>query len=200
MVKLFSLNASLLGRWQNALETVQPVCISEPDYAELSPDDIVLLHLQSLTDDQRKAMLMHSRSARIIVLTDTPDFDEGRQFILSGIRGYVNTYIHETLMPDMLVEIEKGNIWAVPELIQSVLQNLLKQNVPDSDQYDLSGLSEREREVFDQLVKGLSNKDIASALNITERTVKAHVGGILRKTGAPDRVHLILHATSSNLG
>lgn len=196
MVKLFSLNASLLRRWQSALESMHPVCINQPEFSELSQTDLVLLHVQSMTEEQKQQMLLNTDKARLIVLSDTPDTSEGRRFILSGVRGYANSFIHETLLPDMLAEIEKGNIWAIPELIQSILQDLLKKNTPDPDQYDLSSLSDREREVFDQLIIGLSNRDIASLLNITERTVKAHVGSILRKTGAPDRVHLILHATS----
>ncbi len=192
MLKLFSRNASLLRRWQDALVQSNPVSINEPRFADYSENDLVLVHLQSLSTEQRSEMISNAGNTRVLVLTDTPDLDEGRQLILSGVRAYANSYIHQTLMPDMLSEVENGNIWAVPELIQSVLSGLLRNKITDTKRYNLSELSDRELEVFNQLILGLSNREISEALSITERTVKAHVGNILRKTGTQDRVHLIL--------
>ena len=196
MIKLYSLNASLLRRWQNALEQYHPQSVNQPVLSELKAEDILILHRESLTDEQMKMVLDQARSGAVVLLTDTPNLHEGCGLIQSGIRGYSNSYMHETLMPEMVSEINKGNIWAVPELLQSVLHALLSKRTPDLQKYDLSQLSDREREVFDQLIGGSSNKEIARALEITERTVKAHVGNILKKTGAPDRVHLIVHGTS----
>jgi DNA-binding NarL/FixJ family response regulator len=61
---------------------------------------------------------------------------------------------------------------------------------------DLSG---REQQVLDILMTGVANKIIARELQITERTVKAHISAILRKTGAGDRVSLILKAQEKQI-
>jgi DNA-binding NarL/FixJ family response regulator len=55
-------------------------------------------------------------------------------------------------------------------------------------------LSARERDVLDQLVKGLSNRQIARALGISERTVKVHLGHIFRQLGVADRTSAALWA------
>ena len=55
-------------------------------------------------------------------------------------------------------------------------------------------LTKREQEIFDLLKVGMSNKQIAGRINISESTVKLHVGKILKKYGARSRQHLILSA------
>ena len=157
----------------------------------------LLIHWQSLSASQREQVNKITPERAVVVLTDTPEVEEGRRLILAGVRGYANSYIHETLLPDLMAEIQKGNIWAVPEILQAILKNFLQSKPAQTRvEYDITQLSDRESEVYQELMKGSSNKEIARNLSITERTVKAHVAAILRKTGAPDRVHLIVHGVS----
>jgi DNA-binding NarL/FixJ family response regulator len=60
-------------------------------------------------------------------------------------------------------------------------------------------LTSREKEVLQMLVAGRSNKEIASPLGIEERTVKAHVGKLMRKLGAKNRINLSVHAITHSL-
>jgi len=194
---LFSLNAGLLNRWQHALSSHTCTAINWSGVDELPDMQPLLLHWQSLTEEQRSGVPQIAQQRAVVVLTDTPNNLEGSQLILSGVRGYANSYIHESLLPGLVGEVRKGNIWAVPELLQSILKGFLQSQPAQSEkEYDISTLSGREAEVYDELMKGSGNKEIARNLNITERTVKAHVAAILRKTGAPDRVHLIVHGVS----
>jgi DNA-binding NarL/FixJ family response regulator len=90
--------------------------------------------------------------------------------------------------------VGRGDIWAGPELLQRLLRRLLQQSQPSADVPAWWLLSERESQVMAALKRGESNKEIARELNITERTVKAHVSAILEKAGARDRIDLILKA------
>lgn len=194
---LFSLNAALLNRWTQALSGHSCTAINWSAVDRIPPMQPLLVHWQSLTADERAQVRQIALDRAVVVLTDTPDMAEGRQLILAGVRGYANSYIHDSLLPDLVAEVQRGNIWAVPELLQAILRDFLQSKPAKTEkEYDISELSSRESEVYQELMKGSGNKEIARNLSITERTVKAHVAAILRKTGAPDRVHLIVHGVS----
>jgi DNA-binding NarL/FixJ family response regulator len=63
---------------------------------------------------------------------------------------------------------------------------------------ELDDLSERELDVAQYVSKGLSNKQIAFEMDITERTVKAHLTSIFKKTNTKDRLSLALLAQTRN--
>ncbi len=71
-----------------------------------------------------------------------------------------------------------------------ILSDVLKQQ--QRDEVDLSILTEREKEVTQAVITGASNKEIARQLDITERTVKAHLSAIFQKLDVRDRMHLML--------
>jgi len=72
--------------------------------------------------------------------------------------------------------------------VDSILTNQSRRLKSDS----VANLSRREQEVLDSLLENLSNKEIASKLNIAERTVKFHVSNLLNKFGVRRRADLIL--------
>lgn len=194
---LYAQNAGLLDRWSRALSGHQCRAINWSQVDGLPAMQPLLVHWQSLSAAQTEQLSQITAQRAVVVLTDTPNVEEGRRLILAGVRGYANAYIHSTLLPDLMIEVQRGNIWAVPEILQAILRNFLQSRPqPSGVEYDISQLSDRESEVYQELMKGASNKEIARDLSITERTVKAHVAAILRKTGAPDRVHLIVHGVS----
>jgi two-component system NarL family response regulator len=60
-------------------------------------------------------------------------------------------------------------------------------------------ITKREFEVLQELTTGKSNNDIANSLNVTERTIKAHITNILRKLKASDRTHAVVIAIKRGL-
>jgi DNA-binding NarL/FixJ family response regulator len=140
-------------------------------------------------------------TALIVICTDVPNEQEGVKVLQFGANGYTNTYITDSLFSEVIATVEAGNIWVGPELLQSLLKHLLvdasdkeQKHAPRSPDDIFEGLSSREKEVVSVLVTGVSNKTIARELDITERTVKAHLSSIFQKTGIADRISLILRA------
>ena len=86
--------------------------------------------------------------------------------------------------------IENDAVWLYPEMMQELI--LHGSNAVVSNNDVLEALSTRERDVAKELEKGMSNKEIASALGITERTVKAHLTSIYDKLKVSDRLALAM--------
>jgi len=184
-------------RWSESLDT-RPARTSLPLSASALPvEGICLVHWQSLGSAERELLLAHTHGCglRLVVLSDHPDTDEGREIIRRGAKAYGNTFVTHSLLSEMIKAVKRGDIWAGPEVLQSVLRQLLDQIEPPTQTLaEHYGLSERENDVLVEVMSGVSNKVVARRLDITERTVKAHMSAILNKTGARDRVELILLA------
>lgn len=142
-----------------------------------------------ITDVASALGLMNEREElRVLALSDVPSFQEGAPLLQKGLKGYANTHIHLLHLTQAIDVINSGNIWLYP----SFMQELIAGSVPKADPKDeiLNPLTSRERETALLVAEGKSNKEIASTLNITERTVKAHLTSIYTKTGLSDRLSL----------
>jgi DNA-binding NarL/FixJ family response regulator len=90
-------------------------------------------------------------------------------------------------------EVMTGDIWAPRRVLSRLIDRLL--TVSESNFSDTSPhLTDREQEVLDLILMARSNREIAAKLGIEERTVKAHVGRLMRKTGVDNRIELSVRA------
>jgi len=90
--------------------------------------------------------------------------------------------------------VQHGGLWLGRELLQQLINvsTTLLSNQPDQVAEALDKLTARERDVAIEAAKGLSNKEIARLLNITERTVKAHISACFERLKVKDRLQLAL--------
>jgi DNA-binding NarL/FixJ family response regulator len=88
----------------------------------------------------------------------------------------------------------QGSIWAPRRVLSKLIDRLLTQSTP-SVLLPAPTFSPRERQVLDLIMTACSNREIAEELGIEERTVKAYVTSLMRKTGAENRVLLSVRAT-----
>jgi DNA-binding NarL/FixJ family response regulator len=94
--------------------------------------------------------------------------------------------------------VASGSIWAPRRLLSKLIDRLLK--VPDTSLTNAPlHLTDRERQVLELILMARSNREIARQLGIEERTVKAHVGRLMRKTGAENRIELSMRALNLSL-
>jgi len=139
-------------------------------------------------------------AARIIVLTEAPDEREGIAILKAGARGYCQRDIDIALLEKATHVVLKGEIWVGRKLIPHLLEELTvlteqrRRDAPGRTDERLERVTPRERQIVDLLSVGASNKEIAKRLNVTERTVKAHLTAIFRKLGLSGRLQLALFA------
>ena len=139
-------------------------------------------------------------AAKIIVLTGAPDEREGIAILKAGARGYCHRDIDGPLLEKATDVVLKGEIWVGRKLIPHLLEELTvlteqrRRDTPGKGDERLGRVTPRERQIVDLLSAGASNKEIAKRLNVTERTVKAHLTAIFRKLGLSGRLQLALFA------
>jgi DNA-binding NarL/FixJ family response regulator len=113
--------------------------------------------------------------------------------IVAGARAYLDTSAGTDTIRQAIEIVVSGSIWAPRRLLSKLIDRLLE--VPDTNlPSEPLRLTARERQVLELILTARSNREIARELGIEERTVKAHVGRLMRKAGAENRIELSMRA------
>lgn len=182
-------------RWRQAF----PDAFTVPRIADLAPlaeaRQTVWLDGTGLDLMERLVRLREAVAAgyRVIVMTATPSEVEAFQALNDGAVGYCHVEAAPEQLREIALVVEHGGLWMVPELVQRLMALSLRVvPTPAPEHPELNNLTPRELMVAERVAHGASNREIAEALDITERTVKAHLSTIFEKLGVRDRVQLAL--------
>jgi DNA-binding NarL/FixJ family response regulator len=163
-------------------------------------DDVVLLAID------RGAAFYAAMSAlkavrptiRIIVTGQGNEDDDILRAISAGAKGYLSEESAPDEFKKALREVDSGAVWLPAPVVAAFIERATA-SARRVQPRDDAKISNREREVLQLLVSGCSNREIANELGIFERTVKAHVGQLLRKVGVSNRIALSVHAVTHSL-
>lgn len=132
----------------------------------------------------------------LVVLCDEPDESLVRQALEAGAAGCCNTHAAPEVLRQVALVVSNGGLWIGQSLLRQLVGStarILGEKAARPPRDDWSRLlSERETQVARLVAGGASNKEIASQLEITERTVKAHLTAIFEKLSLRDRLQLSL--------
>ena len=177
----------------NGLEAVEKAARFEPTLVLM---DIRMPELDGLEATRR--ILAADADARILILT-TFDLDE---YVYEALRAGASGFVLKDDSPEQLIAairtVATGDALLSPTVTRRVIQKFAGMPRPAPPK-ELEELSEREREVFRLMARGLSNAEIGQELFISETTVKTHVTHILSKLGLRDRVQAVVLAYQSGL-
>jgi DNA-binding NarL/FixJ family response regulator len=135
---------------------------------------------------------------RLIVIGPAGNDELVLDSIIGGARAYLDVTAGPRVVREAIEVVVSGSIWAPRRLLSRLIDRLLSS--PDSGLSSLAPhLTSRERQVLDLILLARSNREIAHELGIEERTVKAHVGRLMRKTGAENRIDLSMRALNGML-
>lgn len=133
----------------------------------------------------------------VLVLSAIPTFEEGYPLLRMGVRGYANIHIGSANLKGALNVLESGGTWFDPGFMNDLIRRIDYRGAANHIE-PFEGLSEREREIARYVSQGLSNHQIGELLEITERTVKAHLLACYKKLGVKDRVSLALRVKEAD--
>ena len=177
----------------NGLEAVEKAARYDPTVVLM---DIRMPELDGLEAARR--ILAADRDARILILT-TFDLDE---YVYEALRAGASGFVLKDEPPEQLLAairtVAAGDALLSPAVTKRVIAQFTRIPRP-TPPAELDDLSEREREVFRLIARGLSNGEIAQELFISETTVKTHVTHILAKLGLRDRVQAVVLAHQAGL-
>jgi DNA-binding NarL/FixJ family response regulator len=141
-----------------------------------------------------KALSRHLEGRSLILLADEPSESEAMEALAAGASGYCNGHAAPEVLQQVAKVVENGGIWVGQGLMQRLLASTARlASRPEADEAAWRALlTPREQAAAVLLARGASNKEIARQLQITERTVKAHVGAMFEKLGVRDRLQLAL--------
>lgn len=132
---------------------------------------------------------------RQIVIGPEHDDELVLKAITAGARAYLDSSADPHTVRMAIDIVVSGSIWAPRRLLSRLIDRLLGVN-EGGDSLKTLQLTQRERQVLDLILLARSNREIAEELGIEERTVKAHVGRLMRKTGAENRIELSVRTLS----
>ena len=177
----------------NGLEAVEKAARFDPTVVLM---DIRMPELDGLEATRR--ILAADRDARILILT-TFDLDE---YVYEALRAGASGFVLKDDPPEQLLAairtVAAGDALLSPAITKRVISEFTRMPRP-SPPAAIAELSEREREVFRLIARGLSNAEIGSELHISETTVKTHVTHILSKLDLRDRVQAVVLAYQTGL-
>ncbi|GAB3524970.1 response regulator transcription factor [Phytohabitans suffuscus] len=174
------------------------------DLARRLLPDVVLMDIRMPRLDgvaATRAIVDARLPVRVLILT-TFDLDE---YVVGALRAGASGFLAKDVPAEDLVTairtVAAGEAVVAPRILKRLLDRFAD-SLPDPSATPpkaLDSLTEREREVLVQVARGLSNAEIASALSVSETTIKTHVGHVLTKLGLRDRVQAVVLAYETGL-
>lgn len=162
--------------------------------ARLAPD-VVLMDLLMPDEDGVDAIrALRDVAPRVKVLVLTSYLDDTHVFaaVQAGAAGYLLKDVQPDALADGIRQVSQGLAVLHPTIAARLMNRTGR---PPS----LADFTQRERDVLKLLAEGLSNKEIANRLFISEKTVKTHVSNVLQKLGVADRTQAALMAVRQRL-
>jgi len=183
----------IVGEARNGREAIDQTRKTHPDVILM---DLLMPEMDGIA--ATRAIKEIAPEARIIVLTSFTDDDHVMPALRAGAIGYL---LKDVGAEDLVRAIQgayQGQAQLHPDVARRLMEQVATPKTPQSDR-PASVLTPREIEVLRLIASGMSNKEIARALMLNERTVKGHVSNILGKLGLADRTQAALYAVREGL-
>jgi DNA-binding NarL/FixJ family response regulator len=176
------------------------------EQVELLHPDIVLMDVRMPEMDGREATLRICEQfpeVKVIVLSTFDDDQYITDSIHAGAKGYLLKDMPVDELAQIIRLVNRGYTHLAPGLMEKLMNGSPVVEVEQSEQIlkELTQVTPREKDVLKLIVQGLTNRDIAQHLHVSEGTVKSHVSHLLNRLNLRNRAQLAIYAHSvlSNL-
>lgn len=158
-----------------------------------SPLDLVIVDLDmpdmSWEDGLNQIHQLLGPEGKYIIISASDDVQSVRKSLELGASGYVSKRSNPKILENAIQLVLNGGIY----LPHDILKNVISSPSPTAKD-KVNGLTERQEEVLKFVASGMSNKQIAYELGVTESTIKLHINSLLKALGANNRTQAVINA------
>ena len=187
----FDGSIEIVGEASDGVECLEKLNKCNPEILLLDINMPILNGIEVLN-----RMKASNSNIKVLILTVHNEMDYLMKAVDIGVDGYILKDSESAELKKAIRAVRDGENYIQPSLIPALNSQLLNR---DTDNDKISSLTNRELEVLVQVANGMFNKEIATNLNISERTVKNHISNIFKKIDVSDRTQAAVFAIKNNI-
>ncbi len=187
----FDGSIEVVGEASNGIECLEKIDSVHPEVLLL---DINMPEKNGI--EVLKEMKEKESPIKVLILTVHNELEYLTQAVDIGVDGYILKDSESSELKKAIQSVLEGENYIQPSLIPALNNQLVNRDI-EKDKISL--LTNRELEVLIQVANGMFNKEIATNLNISERTVKNHISNIFKKIDVSDRTQAAVFAIKNNI-
>jgi len=179
----------LAGEATNGREALELVRTHSPDLLLLDLEMPEMTGLEVL-----EALAKEPRDMKVAILSGTAETRNVLRSFELGVRGVIAKDVPPSEILEGIRAVFDGHYWLGGRKVPNLVETIERLREDASEPFRKFGLTPREAEIVAEIVKGLTNKELAEKLGISEDTIKRHLSNIFDKVGASHRLELVLFA------
>lgn len=187
---LFVQEPNALKNWLSACGTDSKILYELNNLSKRFDTASHIVLIQIIDNSTIEHAIELAKEFDVVCFTNNPNDLEGVKLLQNGIKGYLNTFATVERIQQVLATINAGSIWLGQSVMQAMIGAIT--NHKSSSEAWKDNLTDREIQTTELVLQNKTNKEIASALEITERTVKSHLHNVFEKLAVTDRLALVL--------
>jgi DNA-binding NarL/FixJ family response regulator len=190
------MNLEVVGEAGNGFHAVEVI-------EELQPDVVLLdIKIPGISGIELLPVIRQkSPRSKVLMLTGKDDEETILTALKAGAKGYLSKDTTSACLIKAIKSVHAGDMWVERRLVNMIVEHYNSGDTGPGSAADTNPkkLTRREQDVLKCLSKGLTNKEIAQQLFISEKTVKSHVNHIFKKLNVSRRLEAVLYAIKSGL-